>query len=149
MSLGLIKQHPIKLFVSFLVSIIFLYFAFRGLEWSQFIHSLSQINIYYIVIAGLLLIFSIWVRTLRWKILLSPQKDCKPYPLFQALYIGYFGNNVLPLRMGEVVRAVIATKFTGIPISGTGISIVVERGIDVISFLILAGIYTAFYPGFP
>jgi uncharacterized protein (TIRG00374 family) len=62
--------------------------------------------------------------------------------------MGYMGNNVLPFRLGEVLRAMVVSKRHSLKVSGVGASIVVERALDMFSFLILAGIYATLVPTF-
>ncbi len=144
----LVKEHPLKFLISLLVSLGLVYYSFKDLEWNSFWLSLRSIN-YWILSAGaLVLVFSNVIRAARWRILLLPQKPVKRIHLFEATMMGYMGNNVLPFKLGEVLRAVVVSKRHGIKISGVGASIVVERGLDMFSFLILAGLYGIIVPSF-
>lgn len=54
--------------------------------------------------------------------------------------IGFMGNNVFPLRMGEVLRAVVLKRRADVAISGSLATIVVEKIFDavvVIGFVLL------------
>ena len=54
--------------------------------------------------------------------------------------IGFMGNSVLPLRLGEFIRAYMLTKQEGIPFSlGLG-TIVMERILDSISLLLILAV---------
>lgn len=144
----LVKEHPLKFVISITVSLGLVYFSFKDLEWKPFISALRSID-YWILFAGaMVLVFSNVVRAARWRILLMPQKTVKRKQLFEATMIGYMGNNVLPFKLGEVLRAVVVSKRHDIKVSGVGASIVVERGLDMFSFLILGGIYGLLVPSF-
>lgn len=145
---GMIKEHPIKFFVSICVSLGLVYYSFKDLEWEPFWQAIISINYFILAVGGILLVFSNVIRAARWKILLSPQKSVRTAPLFEATMMGYMGNNVLPFRLGEVLRAMVVSKRHGLKVSGVGASIVVERGLDMFSFLILAGIYAVLVPTF-
>ena len=146
--IALIKEHPIKFVVSIAVSLGLVYYSFKDLEWQPFWQTLLTINYWMLAAGAFLLIFSNVVRAARWKILLSPQKTIGVKHLFEATMMGYMGNNVLPFKLGEVLRAVVVGKRHDLKVSGVGASIVVERGMDMFSFLILAGIYGIMVPTF-
>jgi hypothetical protein len=58
-------------------------------------------------------------------------------------------NNVLPLRLGEFVRAIVAGKKLEISRSGVFATIVVERLMDVIIFIISFFLIAMFVPNIP
>ena len=91
----------------------------------------------------LLLLFSFYIRALRWKKILSRNSSIRIKVLFNATIIGYAANNILPSRLGEVVRAMIASKKTGISKSRCFASLVFERVLDGFSLLFMLGILLA------
>lgn len=145
---AIVKEHPIKFIISILVSLGLVYYSFKDLEWESFWQALVSINYWILGAGAAVLIFSNVIRAARWRILLSPQKTIKRKHLFEATMMGYMGNNVLPFKLGEVLRAVVVSKRHNLKVSGVGASIVVERGVDMFSFLILAGIYGVLVPSF-
>ncbi|NQV30658.1 MAG: flippase-like domain-containing protein [Candidatus Marinimicrobia bacterium] len=145
---NLVKEHPLKFLISIAVSLGLVYYSFKDLQWEPFWLALKSINYWILVVGAMVLIFSNVVRAARWRILLSPQKVVGRKQLFEAVMMGYMGNNVLPFKLGEVLRAVVVAKRHGMKVSGVGASIVVERGLDMFSFLILAGIYGLLVPSF-
>ncbi len=145
---GLIKEHPLKFLISIAVSLGLVYYSFKDLQWEPFWQAVMSINYWLFGSGALLLVFSNVIRAARWKILLSPQKTIKTTYLFEATMMGYMGNNVLPFRLGEVLRAMVVSKRHDLKVSGVGASIVVERALDMFSFLILAGIYATLVPTF-
>ena len=75
----------------------------------------------------LLNLASVWVRAWRWFYLFPP--GSQPTHLFNALMIGYMGNNVLPLRAGEIVRVYVVAR-RGQRFWTTLATVVVERALD-------------------
>ena len=81
---------------------------------------------------------SLWMRTLRWHYLFPP--GTRPTHLFRALMIGYMGNNLLPLRAGELIRIYVASR-RGQRFWTTFATVVVERVLDGLAVgLIVAGL---------
>jgi len=79
---------------------------------------------------------SIWSRAWRWGYLFPPGP--RPTRLFRALLIGYMGNNLLPLRAGEVVRIYVASRH-GPRFWTTVATVVVERALDGLALGLIVG----------
>lgn len=95
--------------------------------------------------AGLLLgCLSLLVRAVRWKVLLAAEAQSRTKSLFTSLMIGYLANNLLPARMGELVRVYVLERRTGISKSAALASILLERLADVLVLLVLIGMASTF-----
>lgn len=119
------------------VSALCLYLVFRNIDLIALQKSLSEVRYgYLVVVLGLILLFT-YFRALRWKYLLIPVKEVRTADLFEITTIGYLANNVLPARIGELVRALILGKTEGISSAASLASIVTERFFDVITLLFI------------
>jgi hypothetical protein len=123
-----------------IISAVFLYLAFRKIDFAELWGTLKQTQILWLL-PGLAIYFvGMLVRAWRWRFLLKPLKPVSIRTLFPIINIGYMGNNVFPLRMGEVLRSVVLKRREDISISGSLATIVVERIFDavvVIGFVLL------------
>ncbi|MFN7953241.1 MAG: lysylphosphatidylglycerol synthase transmembrane domain-containing protein [bacterium] len=76
-------------------------------------------------------------RSLRWRFLFAPPRPALPR-LFSALSIGYLYNNVVP-RSGELVRMLVVGKWVPeLGFGGIGVTVAVERLLDVLMVMSLA-----------
>jgi hypothetical protein len=66
----------------------------------------------------------------RWKLLLRPIEKVPYWSTLQAIYVGLFANEVLPLRAGELIRCFLLSRSTELPISVTFASALIERIFD-------------------
>jgi glycosyltransferase 2 family protein len=86
----------------------------------------------------------------RWNILLNPVARLKLWRTTQAIYIGLFANEVLPLRTGELIRIYLMTHWNNLRLSVGFASAGVERLVDgvwmVISFVITASFVSGIPP---
>ena len=73
------------------------------------------------------------LRTLRWHILLAREPRPGYRGTFAYLVIGYLANNILPARLGELVRAHLLGTREGVGRSRALGSIAMERGLDVVA----------------
>lgn len=81
------------------------------------------------------------VQGWRWNILLQPVGSLPVLRTMQAIYIGLFANEVLPLRPGEVIRSFLQGRWSGVPFSIVISSVVIERIFDGI--WLIAGFFLA------
>lgn len=89
------------------------------------------------------------IRAMRWKVLLAPVKpDTSLRSRFAGLSIGFMANNVLPARVGEVVRAYAFSRLEPVTASAAFGSLVVERLLDGVVLLLYLVLAIA-SPGFP
>jgi uncharacterized protein (TIRG00374 family) len=85
------------------------------------------------------------LRSLRWRVLLDQRLS--PSDSFHILNISYFINGVLPLRIGEVARAALATQADPPVRALTSLStILVERLLDTLAVFALVGLTLAILP---
>jgi uncharacterized protein (TIRG00374 family) len=141
-----VREHPLKFLISIVISVVAVYFSFRGLDWQAFWEAIQNIQLWWLALGGVLLVSSNLLRAARWRILLSNQKLIPRYPIFKAVMVGYLANNILPFKLGELLRAVIVARQNRLPVSGVGASVVVERGTDMLSFLVIIAIYSVIMP---
>jgi uncharacterized protein (TIRG00374 family) len=90
------------------------------------------------------------LRIFRWQVLLRAE-DGRRLPatsLWHAIAMGFMANNILPLRVGEVVRTYAASQLTGTRFTAVLASIGVERLFDAITViaLLFVGLVTTSLP---
>lgn len=128
------KKRAIQLVAGILISGIALYYTLKGLDWKTVRLGFSTANGWWYLAATLLMILTVWVRAYRWTFFLKNHTHLSVYTLHKGVMIGYFGNNVLPFRLGELLRAYSTSVLTGISTPHLFSTIVLERIVDVFSF---------------
>ena len=118
------------------ISFVFLYLAVRNVDWQTVLTSLKEIDLFFLALTIACLFGSICCRALLWKSLLKFEKKVSLVHSFEAIIIGYMGNNILPFRMGELIRAYAMGKKERLSKTFILASIVLERLLDVMSLLI-------------
>lgn len=135
-----------KLWIGLLLSALFLYLAFRKVDFGQMWEALKEANYGYLFPALLTLLFSHFLRALRWRYLLDPLRRLDVRSLFSSLIIGYGANVVTPAHMGEFLRAYVLSRKRGVAMGSTFATIVVERIMDVFSLLLLMWMAILIHP---
>ncbi|EKV57702.1 lysylphosphatidylglycerol synthase transmembrane domain-containing protein [Brachyspira hampsonii] len=145
------KKHKtiIQVVIGIAISIICLYFAFRGINIKESIEIVKNINVVYFIISLILSIVIIVLRGLRWECFIPLKKPIKKRTVVMATYIGYMGNNILPAKLGEVARAYILGIKENVSKSALIASVVTERLFDVITGGIILTVSVIFIPNLP
>ncbi len=133
---GLSRRSRWTLILSLLIAGILLFLAFRGVSWNEMFETVRRGRFGYLILTSLILSLSYFMRGLRWRFLLSPEKLIAPRTVFWATVVGYLGNNFMPARAGDFIRSVMMGRVAGMSKSYCLATIFIERIIDVI-FLVL------------
>jgi uncharacterized protein (TIRG00374 family) len=122
------------------ISLAFLYIALRGLQLGEMLSALGSANYWWLIPGVAVYFLAVWVRAWRWHYLLRPVKSVPTRKMFPIVAIGYMGNNIYPARAGEVLRAVVLKRRTGVSVSASLATVIVERvfdGVVMLAFVFL------------
>lgn len=122
------------------VSALLLFLAARNVRLEEIVPLLRQANFFYLALAGLCAVAAVWLRAWRWRYLIPNSQSVRIGNLFTATMIGFMGNNLLPLRIGDLARAYIAAKKENLPASAILATVVVERLLDVFAILTMLSV---------
>jgi uncharacterized protein (TIRG00374 family) len=128
------------------LSLLLLYVVFYKTNLGEVWAALQQANYLWLVPAVIVYLVGVGWRAFRWQYLLDPIKRIPARRLFPVVVIGYMANDVLPARLGEVVRAYILGEKEGVSKSATLMTIVVERVVDGLTLLLFILIASLFLP---
>jgi uncharacterized protein (TIRG00374 family) len=118
----------------------FLWLALRGVSEEEIRTLLVAVKLKWVALALGLYGAGLFLRVIRWHSLLSALVSVSRGRVAEALLVGYAFNNLLPARLGELVRADYAKRRFGVSRSAVLGSIVVERLLDAfIVVLCLSG----------
>lgn len=102
----------------------------RSIQWEIFLRSLSAVPVGVWVLTIAIYLVSILLRAFGWQFLL--QRKVSPGTVFLTLNEGYFFNNILPFRLGEIARAFLMGRRMRTGLFQVLPSIVVERSYDLV-----------------
>lgn len=139
-------KKKIGLVLSLLISILFLYLAFKKVNLKEVGEILLNTNLLYFAFTILITFIAFFLRAVRWKILLNPLKKFPLTMVFNATMIGFMCNYTLPARVGELARAYLIGSRGNISKSSAIATIVVERVLDVFILSFITAIIVFFFP---
>lgn len=131
------------------VSLTCLALAFRGVNASAVVSTLTRTDLVLGGIAFFSAMLATAGSTMRWRELLSPYQP-RPARLFQVFMISHLANTLLPWKLGTFLRAYLAADVEGIGLGFVMGTVVVERLLDalIVAVLFLLIIPTVALPQF-
>lgn len=117
-----------------------LYYAFKDIEWAELLKYVREARPSYLWIAFGTTIVSYLLRSRRWQFLF-PRTRLPFADSAKVLFLGFFMNNVLPARAGELVRAHAGGRVTGTKRTFVLATIFNERLADGLAISCLFGIF--------
>lgn len=111
--------------------------ALRGVDLAGVAAEFRRANLWLLLGPSLpAYVLVIVLRALRWRHLTNAIRPLPRMALCRATALGFLANNVLPLRIGEVLRSLALARECGVPPGAVIGTVVIERVID--SWMVLA-----------
>ena len=108
---------------------------FEGVRWG------------WVVATALLNIVTTWLEAERWRLLAKPVAPAaRTRSTFYGLLAGTVGNVLLPFKLGDGARAYVFAEDEGIPFGAAVSTVVLDRMLDIVSFVLLAALTVPFAP---
>ncbi len=116
--------------LGYAISIASLIWVFRGVDLGSVIDDVQALHWKWVIV-GVVADISVYIyQAWRWNLLLNPVKRVSLLRSIQAIYVGLFSNEVLPLRPGELIRSYLQAHWSKIPFSVSLSSAIIERIFD-------------------
>ena len=116
------------------------YQVYRIDDPSGLIDELTEANYLYLIPAVAVYFVGVLFRAMRWQFLLNPLRHFPVKRLYPVVVIGYAANNLLPMRLGELVRSYYLARQENFSASSALGSVAVERVFDGLTLIALVGV---------
>jgi len=137
------KKH-IYIVLGFAISIILLYFALKGVHFSEIWLTLRKASLALAFTPLIFIALAISICSLRWSRVAGTTVRFKE--AFVALLIGMFVNNVLPARLGEVARGYVLSRKKKLSFTYSLSTVFLDRFFDLTGLLLIVLIALIFIP---
>ena len=141
-----LDKKKMLLIVGLMVSIVCSWLFVRKIEWSSLGVAFSEAKYIYILPTIIIMFVAQYIRAIRWEVLLSPIKKVSVLNLFSVSMIGFMANNVLPARLGEIIRPIMIARKEKIGVSTSFATIAIERVFDILGIIVIASLLFCFLP---
>ena len=143
------RAKAITFGIAFLLAAVLLYYSLRGIEWRQAGHLIAGASLRYLAVAATVMTGSLFLRAFRWRILLQAEGRVPVGTAFWATSAGYFGNNFLPARAGELVRTFMISSRCGLNSAYVLATALSERVADAIALVVISSLVLLTLPAQP
>lgn len=123
-----------------------LVWLFHDIQFGKLFRDMSGIHWGWVAPAIAFDILSYVCQGWRWELLLRPVGRLTALRATQAIYAGLFTNEVLPMRVGEAVRAYLVSRWISVELSAVIPSMIVERLFDAVWLAVYFGLAAIFVP---
>ncbi|MCX8045133.1 MAG: flippase-like domain-containing protein [Desulfobacterota bacterium] len=126
-----------NLVIGLIISGICVFFAVRGINFSEVAASLKSASYGYLVPVIIVVVLGLYLRCYRWGIILRSLASYDQKTLFSIGSIGFMAVCVLPARLGEFARPYLVKRKSGVRMSATMATIIVERVFDLLALMLV------------
>lgn len=120
-----------------------LIWVLQGVDYASLLDDLQSLHWGWVMLGIAADIGVYFYQAWRWNLLLSPVVRPPLWRSVQAIYVGLFSNEVLPLRPGELIRSYLQARWSKIPFSVSLSSALLERVFDGIWLIVVFVLITA------
>jgi uncharacterized protein (TIRG00374 family) len=110
-------------------------FAYLFLPRQDIGDVLRDADLRYVLPSLVLYFLAVWARSWRWRYILRPLIGKPRRSLYPVVVVGYMANNILPIRLGEIVRSYYTSLREPISPAAAFGTVAVERASDVVTLL--------------
>ena len=123
-----------------ILAVVLLYYSLRGIDWRQVWLTLKTTRLNYLALMLITSTGSLFLRAVRWRVLLQSGGPVGLATAFWATCAGYFGNNYLPARAGELVRTMMVDAEAGLGRTFVLTTALSERTVDAIALVFVSSL---------
>ncbi|UCF80118.1 MAG: flippase-like domain-containing protein [Acidobacteriota bacterium] len=140
------QRRFLALFFGFVLAALLLGLFFWRTDWEGFRSAFLKARVGYLAAAFSVVFMSFWLRAVRWGYLLVPLGRTALWSRLRTFMEGYTVTNLLPGRVGEVVRPwLLSRDEPHVPFSSALATVVIERILDMLTVTAFLGVYLALY----
>jgi glycosyltransferase 2 family protein len=134
------RRVAIRGILGIAISVAAAYVLLRSVDVGAAIDVLRQANLAIVALMAVCVVFDVASRAARWRSLLAPIARIRYLRVLGYTFVGYLANNVLPARLGELVRSHALGEGEGLSRTTVLGTVVVERIVDTVIVVGLAAL---------
>jgi len=132
------KGLRLKLAAVLLVTVLFLGLALGGVDVDHALEAVSSFSVVVLVPMALCYLSAHALRAWRLQILLHGEGTAPRYSrVFSINTVGFLAINVMPLRLGEMVRPYLLWEREKVPLGSALAAVLMERLLDLMALLVM------------
>ncbi len=147
---GLRLRSSLSLALAAAVSLGLLWFSFARLDASALLAQLATVRVGVLGVSLVFIVLALGAATARSVLLLRRFPSLRPWGIAKSLLVAFGGNNVLPFRLGELLRVDYLARLGGVERAPCLAVVALERLLDVVALaLVFVAVVVLALPGVP
>ena len=134
------SRRAIQAIVGIVVSVVAIIIVLGSVDLARTAEVLGRTAPAWLLLVAAFITGDVLVRAVRWQRLLAPIRHVAYGSMLAYLLVGYLANNVLPARLGELVRSHYLGDREGMSRTATLGTVVVERVVDTAVVVAIAAV---------
>lgn len=131
------KRNWIFGIIGLATSALFLWLALRNVNYSELSSEIAKASIGILILTQATKLIGFYFLTIRSFIMLKPLRIYSLRVLFKSIFVSFVGNNVLPMRMGEILRIGYLANHGKLPATSCLAVVMTERMLDTFCLLLI------------
>lgn len=135
-----------KIILGIFLSAVLVYLSLRGIRFQGVAAAIHNVQIPYVLLSLLMMLLMQVLRSIRWGGILKPVTHVDSFTLFSITNVGFLAIVAIPARLGELVRPLLISRKKGVPMAAALGTVFVERIMDTVTVLVMAGLLFPLIP---
>lgn len=133
-------KRKVTIFISFILGLVFIAIWLHIVDLKEVFNTFRTVKI--ILIFPLIIIFVLiyFLRSLRWKIILSPVEQITTIDSFKLCMTNYLINFLVPIHAGEIAKSLLLKKLKGTPLSKSLLTVYLDKATDLLPIFFLLSV---------
>ncbi len=125
----------LQIVLGLVLAVALVWWIFRDTNWGELLKALRSMRVSWLLVAVIAVFASFVTRVLRWGYIVRTAKPVPFWNLFSATQIGFLANFTLPARAGEVIRALVLSRSSSLPVPKCLAFVALDRVTDVFGLI--------------
>lgn len=134
-----------RFIISLAISAAIIFLLFSQVNLSNVASVILSANLVFILLGLLAVLGSMFLKFLRWKMLVSSDYKVTNYDLASSLFASLFVGNVTPARSGDLTRSYFLKKKYKSSFMEMASLVIIERVVDIFILVLLSAVFFIAY----
>lgn len=133
-------RQRLTVFLSIIAGLVLVVLWLYIVDVGEMFRVMKGIKLAFIFPLGMLFLLAYFLRSLRWKIILSSFEKITSLESFNLCMTNYFVNFLIPIHGGEVVKSILLKRMKRTPVSQSLLTVYIDKATDLLPIFLLLGV---------
>jgi len=127
----------LTIFLSIALGLILIGIWLYIVDFGEMLNTFKKVKTSFVFPLGIVFIFIYFLRSLRWKIILSPVQNITIFESFNLCMANYFVNFLIPVHAGELAKSLLLKNMKGTPVAKSLPTVYIDKVTDLLPIFLL------------